>query len=192
VSISCTLLILSSLLRTAGRARVVKKDTEEAAIFIPLLHPGFDRRSQQSSTQRRMFLLPNIAVWVYLDSALESLQEERGGPWSRQELCQSVNAIAERKLQESGFYEALNSASEQFLVEQSKAHPISHRINSEPGHHVRSAMLRPAHLSTVASDKAESCFSDCKTPTKSSRNLCLSLQLNTNHFVRRPAHEIFF
>jgi hypothetical protein len=166
VSITCSSLILNSLLRTVGRARVMNKDTEEAAIFIPLLHPGFDRRSQRSSQQRRMFLIPNIAVWLYLNSALESLQEERSGPRSRQELCQSVNAIAERKLQQSGFYDALNSASEQFLVEQSKVHPISHRTISEPEFHVRSAILRPARLNTVASGKAEIYFSDCKTPMR--------------------------
>jgi hypothetical protein len=161
---ACSLLILNSLVRAAGRARVVSKDSEEEAILIPLLHPGFDRRSQKSSLQRRMFFLPNIAVWVYLDSAMEILQGERSWPWSRQELCQSIIAIAERKLQQSGFYDALNNVSKQFLIDQAKAHPISHRIISEPAHHVRSAILRPFHPNTVTRDKAESCFSECKAP----------------------------
>jgi hypothetical protein len=125
-----------------------------------------------------MFFLPNIAVWVYLDSTLKALQKERSRPWSRQELCQSINAIAQRKLQQSGFYDALNSVSEHFLVEQAKAHPISHRINSEPAHDVRSPILRPFHSNTVASDKAECFFSDCKIPTKSVHKLMLGLNIH--------------
>ncbi|CAN9434729.1 unnamed protein product [Alternaria alternata] len=169
---------IENLVRAAGRARVVNRDKQEEAILIPLLHPGFDRRSQQSSLQRRMFFVPNIAVWVYLDSTLKTLQEERSRPWSRQEFCQSINTIAQRKLQQSGFYDALNSVSEQFLVEQAKAHPISHRINSEPAHDVRSPILRPFHSNTVASDKAECCFSDCKIPTKSVHKLMLGLNIH--------------
>jgi hypothetical protein len=104
-----------------------------------------------------------MTVWVYLDIALEAALDSRTSTWSRHEVCQWINEVAERKLQEAGFYEELEQASEQLLMHLAITHPISHKAADESKTHVYSKMLRPFHhSSTDVSDVFEVHFSDCK------------------------------
>ncbi|KAF2194207.1 hypothetical protein K469DRAFT_744879 [Zopfia rhizophila CBS 207.26] len=153
---------IDNLIRAAGRAQILDKDSPKEAILIPLLHPGFNRRSQQSPLQRRVFLLTYMAVWVYMDAALELVQGTCGNYWIRHELCQLIMEIAERKLWEANFHNALNSASEQLLAETTKAHPVSHKSEDRSDSCISSNMLRPFQTGIKdISDEVEVHFLNC-------------------------------
>lgn len=169
-------------MRAVGRAQLINKGLTGEAILIPLLHPGFDKRSQQSPIQRRVYLLPYIAVWVYIDTALGILQNRCSGSWSRRTLCQSIKAVAETKLQEAKFYDVLNYASEQLLIETAKAHPISHpkfhKATAELDSCTLSKMLRPFKPGVIdVLDEVEAHFLDCKPTAGSIRFLPHPLKL---------------
>ena len=83
---------------------------EGAFIAIPHIHPGYDSKSTQCVSQRRLYLLTNILTWVYIDTAIEKVMSNQVDLNNRQKLCEVMMSSADARLTESGFWRAFGGA----------------------------------------------------------------------------------
>ena len=81
-----------------------------AFITIPHIHPGYDSKSTQCVSQRRIYLLTNILTWVYIDTAIDEVTNNRVDLNNRQKLCEVIMSSADTRLTESGFWRAFEGA----------------------------------------------------------------------------------
>jgi hypothetical protein len=109
--------VFRDLLDKIGTARmeVVGDDAGKTwTIILPQYHPGYDARTDQSTSFRRLYFLCWIQVWVYIDTALNVLTSEPNLTEGRYSLCQYIMACAEARLEAVGFKNALSNAKKAF------------------------------------------------------------------------------
>lgn len=64
----------------------------------------------QCVSQRRILLLIKILTWVYIDTAIDKVTNNRVDLNNRQKLCQVFMSSADLRLTESGFWRAIEVA----------------------------------------------------------------------------------
>lgn len=89
---------------------------KSAFITIPHIHPGYDSKSTQCVSQRRIYLLTNILTWVYIDRAIDEVTNNRVDLNNRQKLCEVIMSSADTRLTESGFWRAFEGAKTELKI----------------------------------------------------------------------------
>ncbi len=89
---------------------------KSAFITIPHIHSEYDSKSTQCVSQRRIYLLTNILTWVYIDTAIDEVANNRVDLNNRQKLCEVIMSSADTRLTESGFWRAFEGAKTELKI----------------------------------------------------------------------------